>query len=80
MARVFLTRLAEEQLSALPPKEQVAVSRKLFILTEFPRAGVRLREEWVGCRALYSEYHRIVYHIPQEDEVEVLYIRPSMLR
>lgn len=75
MAKVFLTRLAEEQLGKL----QAGVSRKLFLLTEFPRAGVMLHDEWAGCRVIYSDRHRIVYHLPVEDEVEVLYIRPSQM-
>lgn len=79
MAHVFLTRLAEKQLSQLLPRDQAAVSRKLFLLTEFPEAGVRLFDEWAGCRALYSGHHRIIYHLPKEDEVEVLYIRPGRM-
>ncbi len=79
MARVFLTRLAEKQLANLPSGNQVSVGRKLFLLTEFPEAGVRLFDEWEGCRALYSDHHRIIYYVTREKEVEVLYIRPSRL-
>ena len=40
---------------------------------------MRLFDEWEGCRALYSDHHRIIYYVTREKEVEVLYIRPSRL-
>ena len=79
MAKVYLSRLAEEQLGKLSLSDKGSVSRKLLLLTQFPRAGVRLHDEWEGCRVIYSEQHRIVYYLPEEDEAEVLYIRPSKL-
>lgn len=79
MAKVYLTRLAEKQLTQVSAGEQAEIARKLFLLTEFPLAGVRLYDQWEGCRALYTDHHRIIYYLPKEDEAEVLYIRPGRM-
>lgn len=81
MPTIEVTRLARDELRELiktrqlPVDTRERVSRSLFTLEEFPRAGKQLAGVWRDCRALIGPWGWLIVvymYIAAEDRVVVI--------
>ena len=81
MTTVEVTRLARDELRGLietrqlPVDTRERVSRSLFTLEEFPRAGKQLSGVWRDCRALIGPWGWLIVvymYIEADDRVDVI--------
>ena len=81
MPTVEVTRLARDQLRGLietrqlPADTRERVTRSLFTLSEFPRAGKQLSGVWRDCRALIGPWGWLIVvymYIEPEDRVVIV--------
>ena len=81
MAGIGVTRQAREELRELVQTRRLSadtrerVSRSLFILGEFPRAGKQLSGVWRDCRALIGPWGWLIVvymYIEAEDRAVVI--------
>jgi mRNA-degrading endonuclease RelE of RelBE toxin-antitoxin system len=82
MPRLYWTSEASGQLADLDEQTQQSLVRRVSILTDFPYAGVELRDDWKGFRKLSGAPVPwvIIYTVRDPETVIITYLRHARSR